>query len=711
MIVKIWPVKGVQGLKKAKLYIEDDNKVIKIEQDEEGNFLRRTIIDTQQEYHMDADRYYIENEEDISRVMAYMANEEKIKNKYISGYQCEPGNALAKFHETWDEVLRKAGPHKKIRNMEKENLSFHLVQSFPEELDISDEEVHQCGLELLAKIKNHQGIVSSHVHPVVDEEGEVHGRCKHNHILFNAYIQPDMIDPEHPEILKYNNCLETYAQLQIWNDEIAIEHGLPIIRDPDRERTYSWIESSEKQKGKSWTERIRLDIEASRRASNNWEEFVSNMERSGYKIRDGAHVTYTAPDGKHKARGNTLGQSYTKENLELYWTIRNRTEKAVEKAIKDNEAPPLWTLAERYGAISVNIPIGIKREEEPSFYSFPLEKPEHTREVLSTYFDEKDLYDIYDKQGRAVAAATGGEIIAYLEALRQHEEKQWEEQRRKKEEEEQQQYWQEEENRRNKEEKEEEKKKQRYYSSFRNSRTKRRYYVDLRDEDGRERSSVELLFLIAVTVIKSEDGLWYKRKQDDGKEFEIDFGPTDWKMQNMMDSIHVAAEEGLGTPAQIDERVNEVGAAYSRARSALQKTKRSQEKMEALDKALKDYDQTKELAERIHALQEGPEKEKLKNQYKDEIERYKKAKSVMYGYKVTTQDQIDDFRERYADIVANIPVMQKEFDKAKEDYRRIKKLQYNAYLAQKAQYCYGPAYSEEEAFNLNKPKEEQEKEI
>ena len=35
MIVKIWPIKGAHGIKNAMLYIQDDNKVIKVEKDDD----------------------------------------------------------------------------------------------------------------------------------------------------------------------------------------------------------------------------------------------------------------------------------------------------------------------------------------------------------------------------------------------------------------------------------------------------------------------------------------------------------------------------------------------------------------------------------------------------------------------------------------------------------------------------------------------------
>ena len=278
MIIKIWPIKadyandptkigGVNGLKNALDYITDDKKVIVKQDDLHEISLMQDAINDDKELLTD---------DNTVRVINYMANKDKIESKYISGYLCDPENAISDFDIARTLTLAMAGEH---RPKETGAIAFHIVQSFPKELDISNEEVHQCGIELCEKINAHQAVICSHVHPEIDEkDGKIHGECKHNHILINAYIHPDKIDPEKPNVLKYNDCKESYAQLRKWNDEIAIAHGLPIIRNPDDERTYSWVESDAVNKGLSWKERVRLDIDSARNISSNWTEFISAME-------------------------------------------------------------------------------------------------------------------------------------------------------------------------------------------------------------------------------------------------------------------------------------------------------------------------------------------------------------------------------------------------------------------------------------------------
>lgn len=71
----------------------------------------------------------------------------------------------------------------------------------------------------------------------------------------------------------------------------------------------------------------------------------------------------------------------------------------------------------------------------------------------------------------------------------------------------------------------------------------------------------------------------------------------------------------------------------------------------------------------------------------------------MNGYKVNTQDQIRDFWRRYDDITRNLPEMQERYDNLKEEYRKVKTLNYRLTLAQTELFCFGPAYDPDRVVN------------
>lgn len=313
MICKIWPIKAGRGgaeksLKDSIDYIKNDEKT------ESG--------------------IEIASQEEIAlgRTVAYMANEYKIGKQYISGYLCDPELAIQEFRDTAEQNLSRVG---KTLNDDSNVIAFHIIQSFPDNLDIDNDLVHQCGLELCEKLGLHQAVVCSHIHPAVNEKtGEITGVQKHNHILINAHC----LDPEkqygRKTKMKYNNCKESYAKLREYNDEIALKHGLPIIEDPANDKSLSWYEKHQIDMGESWKQTIRDDIDSIKRISKSWDEFKEHMEEAGYSIREGKYITYHHPDKKQGVRNRSLGIGYGKEELENYW---KEIEKIRDQAREEHE--------------------------------------------------------------------------------------------------------------------------------------------------------------------------------------------------------------------------------------------------------------------------------------------------------------------------------------------------------------------------------------
>ncbi len=682
MIVKVWPIKadyasnpgkvgGLAGLKNAVDYIADPEKT--------GALDERTVRKIQIETQDMRKNSYINREKDLQKVIRYMANEDKIEEKLVSGYHCSPELAVSEFQRVMTHYGKQA----------KGNIAYHMVQSFPEDLDISDEEVHACGLELCEKLKLYQAVVCSHVHPVLDDEGVMHGVCKHNHILFNAYPLPSLRDPDAKGPLKYHDCKASYRQLQIWNDEIAIEHGLPIIRTPDLERTYSWSETEAANKGVSWKERIRSDIENAKKATSNWNEFVAYMADMKYRIRDGKQVTYIAPDGKHRARGNTLGRAYTKEDMEVYWHLREEMLKNIDAEVDSNASPSLSELR-HLGAATVAIPLGAKGKKEQGIYQLSFDREQLSQDALYTYFEPKQLYDVYDEDGRIMGAVSGEETIAYY--LNRDSDRE----RNKRAAEQEEENEQTETIRRHQSEQEDEKKKS-YYSNalFQNSRSNKPYKIRFYDASGRRISSLEAMFILAVVVLKNEDGLWLPSTVPPDKMNEACYATTNWKIQNMLDSVQLAREEHIETPADVARRLDSTGAAYSRARASLRRNTHVKEKMEDLKAAVVAYEKNKDLVEAVYNMPDGEEKSLMLKEYAEELNRYKEAVAVMYAHgfhKGRFEAEIIDFKKRWRHVEDNLQAATQQYNEARESYRKLKKLQYNMALAQNTKYCYGPEY-------------------
>ena len=679
MIVKMWPVRGTHGLKSCVDYVRDDNKVMSITIDANGNEFRTVECALEAE----AREAVIDNMDDLENVIAYVSNSEKTEGEgrcYVSGYQCHPNHVVEQFACTREALG--------VTETKKDDvLCYHMVQSFPKGMDITPELAHQCGLELLEKLGAHQGIVCTHIHPVVDENGELHGEQIHNHIVFNAYKMPDFIDPDHPNQLKYNRCNETYAQMQAWNDEIALDHGLPIIAELDASKIYDWT-LGDKNKTNNWSDRMRYDIREARHKAKNWDDFVKRMTKAGYSIREGDTVTFTAPDGKHRARAATLGKEFTKDYLIMFWALRLQQNKAIAEAMQNGTASPFRQVYDANGGkLYAELPLvnGV------STYRLSLAANGRSADTIDSYFTEGGLYNIVDEAGNKVYTATGSEAKALLMELELERE-------------------------RGKDRDDDIKKRIKAIEQARaealNEYNKNAgpaygsYSKFFYNDDGTRKNNLELAFVLGSLLIGKYCGVENEYAQTaraianrkDAREARVN-GP-DRRLQMMMDSLSVVKQEGFQTAEDLNKAVAEAGKAYNYAKKAFNNTTRRIENLEPLIKAFEDYEDTAELVGMIQSMQDGDEKNKLIADNQTVFEKYNAAKRTMYSFKTTTPERIEETRQRYKRMKAELPELEEKYDTAKANMRTLKRTQYAFQLSHSADYLAGketePASMEQE---------------
>lgn len=530
MIVKIFGRKSFTQTKKASSsvrkvtsdllrYIENEEKIYGIN----GN-------------NIDEEIDFISNEECFHTVLDYISNENKTKKTYVSGYLCDPEFAVEQFIDTKMQNLRRVG---KSLEDDTGNQLFHIVQSFPDDLDISDDEVHQCGIELCKKIGVHQAVIASHLHPVFDENGEPHGKQKHNHIMINSHIYQDFIDPEHPDKMKYNDCKETYRQLQIWNDEISVEHGFPIIESDKSNTMYSWTASSIDNENRSWLARMQNDIKETMFSSYDWNDFLEKMKAAGYVISEGKYVTYTAPDRIHKARDKRLGSSYTKAYLNDYFALKSNLSAEVQSEIhKNNDTLSSEQLSDLIKKspelLYVSIPRRHKKTGKP--YKFNLKLNEQLeKSTIETYVNDAAIYPLYNSKKEKLGDVQGSTLKTAIY-------KTYEEQKR----------FEEEETRRNTASDITAilKKCQNEFEfsnrNYKNSKTNTPYRISIYNENGTKRTLLEQLLILSMVVVNNEVpefALTEKQRRTIEKQnatLAIIIAKPDWKTQRIIEAINAA---------------------------------------------------------------------------------------------------------------------------------------------------------------------------
>lgn len=666
MIVKLWPIRGKSGMKSCVDYVRDDTKVTFFMVGEDGT----------------VQRVVTERPEDMENVIAYVSNPDKTQDgerTYVSGYECHPDH----FAEQLEATRRALGV---LETGPDDVLCYHMVQSFPKGLDISPEEAHQCGLELLQKMGAYQGIVCTHVNPVADEEGHLHGEQIHNHIVFSAYRLPDRIDPEHPNQLKFNRCNDTYDQLQRWNDEIAFEHGLPIVAELDASRIYDWNDPTNRTD--KWRDRVRYDVNQAKYKARDWDDFKRRLEAEGYTVRDGNTVTYQAPDGVHRARASTLGANYTKNGLLMFWAVRDEQQKAMAKAMRAGQPSPFRSVYNGSASplrIQIPMPTG-----EP--YSLSLDRRDLSAKAIDSYFVSDRLYDVLDDTGRKVYTATGDEAKALLMEL-QRERAEGREN--------------EEEIKRRARAMEQERRKIQQATATDEKARRSPYAAFYFNEDGSRKNTLELSLVVASLLIGQQFGIENKyteaakqiADQRHARDLRRQRGP-DRRLQMMMDGIATVKQEGIQSEEDLNKAVNRAGYAYNKAKKAYLNTQSRIEKLQPLLRAFDDWEDTSPTVSIVQKMEDGPEKKALMEQYSDLFDRYNAARRVMYGFK-TRPEQIEETRARVQSMRDSLPGLEEKLDAAKEELRRMKRTQYAYRLSHSSAYLAG-----QEAEPIRGPKQE-----
>lgn len=652
MIVKVWPVRGGHGLNNCVRYVRDEAKVMSIAEAAKGDPAADEIGD-------------------LEGVFAYVSDSRKTETdgrSYVSGYMCHPDYVASQFANT-REVLG-------VEPAKDDVLCYHMVQSFPDDLDIPDELVHQCGLELLQKLGDYQGIVCSHIHPVADADGQLHGTQKHNHIVFNAYRMPEAIDPAHPERKKFNRCNATFEQLQRWNDEIALRHGLPIISEIDVRHVYDW-DLGDRNPTNEWRDRIRYDVKKARSESSAWDEFCGRLLDMGYSIKDtGTTLTYKAPDGVHSARGATLGAEYTKQALTYYWALRDQQARAMREAVAARRDTPLRRLYDAHGGgVYARIPLAGSDEAFP----LPLNQA-YSQQAVDSYYVDGCLYTIVDGQGKELYKATAAELrdlATELELGRRRGDREAEEDRQRR---------IDAINERQRE----------AFAMYRADQAEASgdYRLFFYNEDGSKKNFLELSFVLASLVIGEQLGIDNKytlnaeaiRARQEGRQNN---GRIDRRLQMMADSLAVIDSRKLATPEDMNKAVADAGRAYNYARKAYNNTRARIGKMEPIAKAIDTFRMYEDLARSLKEMPDGGEKADFQARHADELKARSDAAALLHRSRAFSPKDQEDFLKRYRRCQEELPGLEEKFDRARSELREMKRAQWAFQMSHSAEYLAG----------------------
>lgn len=224
----------------------------------------------------------------------YVQDPEKTEQgELVTAYGCSPLTADEEF------LLSKRQYHQITgRRQEKEVIAYQIRQSFKPG-EVTPEQANQIGQELAQRFTKgkHAFLVATHT-----DRAHVH-----NHIIFNS----TSLDCEH----KFNNFFFSGLAVQRLSDLICLEHGLSVIEPkPYSERQ----KRTEYPKKASLRDGLRETLDVILRSDprpHTMEELLSALQKQGYEIKRGKHLSVRGKGQKRFIRLDSLGEGYTEAAL------------------------------------------------------------------------------------------------------------------------------------------------------------------------------------------------------------------------------------------------------------------------------------------------------------------------------------------------------------------------------------------------------------
>lgn len=237
----------------------------------------------------------------LNLALDYIMRDDKTDNKIlVSAFNCNPKTAHLEFEQTKIECNSKA----KV-------LARHLIQAFDPNDNITAEQAHKIGIELCERVlkRKYEYVIATHI-----DKDHIH-----NHIILN--------NVSFETGRAYQSNKRTYHQIRNISDDLCKENGLSVIdenykwfKNKYKTNSKSYKEYMEFRKGNSWKYRLQVAIDKAILKADNIDEFLDNMRRLDYEIKQGKYLSFRHKSKKDKgrftrAKASTLGEDYSTEMI------------------------------------------------------------------------------------------------------------------------------------------------------------------------------------------------------------------------------------------------------------------------------------------------------------------------------------------------------------------------------------------------------------
>ena len=235
--------------------------------------------------------------------LKYILNPDKNeKMKYVTGICC--GDDLETAYDNFKEIFEKYNDEN-FDNCEtsKKGGKRHIrIHSYTQSFDssVSPEEAHRIGVEWAKKVfgTNRPIIVSTHVNT----------NCVHNHIAVCPY---DL------DGIRWYSNRKSLEFVRKRSDEICLEHGFDIIRNPRKKSTISYKEHDARKKGYSWKVKMADTIDRLIHSDDVTDIYslIEKMKECGYTFTNESRLIAKPKNVKYGCNIAKLGFGYSYQML------------------------------------------------------------------------------------------------------------------------------------------------------------------------------------------------------------------------------------------------------------------------------------------------------------------------------------------------------------------------------------------------------------
>ena len=253
------------------------------------------------EYVCDLDKT-TENEtsEALKNLIWYDADESKTEQRlYVTGIGCTPENALSVMNKNLSTYPTNS-----------DRVAYHAYQSFAED-EVDPKTAHAIGVAFAQEMwgENFPVLVTTHLNT----------RHVHNHYAICA----TGFDGR-----RFHADGENYRRMREVSDRLCQEHGLSVIKNPQRGKTRHIGEIKAEQEGRPTVRGIiRRDMDIAIKHSTSFRMFENLFQALGYTLEWRGQYLRIRPDASKKFfRMDKLGEGYTLEDVKerILDNARNR---------------------------------------------------------------------------------------------------------------------------------------------------------------------------------------------------------------------------------------------------------------------------------------------------------------------------------------------------------------------------------------------------